>query len=76
VEALDLAVGARTVRLRLQVSDAVAGEELTDEPTPRVGPGIVGQQSLRSNAVPAAEDEGALEEANDSCGALVCLDSA
>jgi hypothetical protein len=71
VEALDLAVRAWTVRLRLQVSDAVASEKSAEEATAGVGPGVVGHQPLRGDPVRGVEGEHALAEGDDGWSALV-----
>jgi hypothetical protein len=74
VEAFDLAVGLGPVGPCAFVADLAAVEEVAEAVAVGVGPGVVGEESLRGDAVVAVEREGAFEEADDGVGLVVVVD--
>src|SRR5437660_3703522 len=73
VEALDLPVGARTVRLGGQVPDPVSGEQVAQGVVLDVAEGVVGHQPFRREAMPLEEGEPPLDEAGYGRGPLVAV---
>jgi hypothetical protein len=74
VEALDLAVGAGPVRLRREVTDAVAGEQLAQRAVLDVAEAVVGHQPPGDYAVLGEVRERALDKAGDGRCLLVVVE--